>query len=747
MPSRAPSSVRVEPARSAPTMADAHPRPSSSVSHPAHPPRPRKDHWRVAIVGAGYIADYHLPVLQSLAGVEVVAIVDSFLPRAQALAQRFGIAHAFTELEDLEELAIDVAHLLVPPDLHGRLVRELFDLGIGAYVEKPFVLSSAEARELHALAEARGLVLGVHHNNVFHPAFARLRERVAAGEIGRVEHVQVTWNVPLAQLDAGDYAHWMFRAPRNILFEQAVHPFSQVHALLGPVRRAHACALGERELNPGQLFVDRWAVDVVAERGTAQVYLAFGQGFSRSTLQVIGTDGSLEADLQHDTLCGEKKTPWLEFWNSFLASNGRGKEQKRDARRVLKNYLAFTLGIGKRQDAFWVGMREAITRFYADLAAGTDLPADGAHAAEVLEWCEAAAEAAPAGVSCELRLPDPGAPRPGEIAVLGGTGFIGRRTVAKLLEAGLPVSLIVRRRHSLPAEIVAAAQSGKLRILSGSLEDEDALHKALEGCSTVMQLATGSGDTWEKIEKAMVRGSTRMAELALEHGCKRFVYVSSVAALDTSGTAEIADSLRTDPRAEARPLYSRGKIAAEQALLELQQKRGLPLVIVRPGVVIGAGTPMQHSGYGLWTRDNQCIGWGPGTNPLPLVWVDDVADALVLLARYAKDDLHGQALNLCARTPLDAQRIVAELARHTGRPIHFHPRSLVLSQSMEIGKWVVKKAGRRAGVEFPSWHDLKSRALVAPFTCDLARTKLGWKPVEEPEELLDKAVRVYRRSR
>ncbi len=724
-------------------MAGLRERAASPVTEPVHPPRPRKDRWRVALVGAGYIAEYHVPVLQSLPEVEIVAVVDSFLPRAQALAARFGIAHACAELEDLEELAIDVAHLLVPPDLHGRLVRELFEMGIGAYVEKPFVLASSEARELEQLARARGLVLGVHHNNVFHPAFARLCERVAAGEIGRVEHVQVTWNVPLAQLDAGDYAHWMFRAPRNILFEQAVHPFSQVHALLGRLVRAQSVALAQRELNPGQLFVDRWAVDVVAERGTAQVYLAFGQGFSRSTLQVIGSDGSLEADLQHDTLCGETKSPWLEFWNSFLASNGRGRAQKRDARRVLKNYLAFTLGIGKRQDAFWVGMRDAITRFYADLCAGRELPADGMRAAEVLEWCEAAAQAAPAQGRVEPRLPDPGAPRTGEVAVLGGTGFIGRRTVAKLLEAGLPVSLIVRRRHSLPAEIVAAAESGQLRILSGSLEDEDALHKALEGCHTVMQLATGSGDTWDKVEKAMVRGSTRMAELAHEHGCQRFVYVSSIAALDTGGRADIADDLATDPRPEARPLYSRGKIAAERALLELHRTRGLPLVIVRPGVVIGAGTPMQHSGYGLWTRDNHCIGWGAGDNPLPLVWVDDVADALASLARYKGKDLDGRALNLCVRTPLDARRIVAELARHTGRPIHFHPRSLALSQAMEIGKWVVKKAGRRAGVEFPSWHDLKARALVAPFACDLARTKLGWKPVEDAEELLDKAVRVY----
>jgi len=90
--------------------------------------------------------------------------------------------------------------------------RRLLEMGIGAFVEKPLALSGDDARELARLAAERGLPLGVNHNNLHHPAFLRLIERVNQGDIGRVEHVQVTLSVPLAQLDAGDFAHWMFRA-------------------------------------------------------------------------------------------------------------------------------------------------------------------------------------------------------------------------------------------------------------------------------------------------------------------------------------------------------------------------------------------------------------------------------------------------------------------------------------------------------------------------------------------------------
>jgi nucleoside-diphosphate-sugar epimerase len=333
--------------------------------------------------------------------------------------------------------------------------------------------------------------------------------------------------------------------------------------------------------------------------------------------------------------------------------------------------------------------------------------------------------------------------------VLGGTGFIGRRVISGLLERGLPVSAVVRRAHSLPAVLTDAAntaEDGRLRLLPGRLEDAEALANALRGAKTVVHLATGGGDTWEKIERSMVQGSVAVAAAALAAGVERFIYVSSIAALYAGadcGTPVLEDSLETDPQPEGREIYSRGKMAAEKALLALHRERGLPLVIVRPGVVLGEGTPLQHSGLGLWVRDNHCVGWGLGDNPLPVVAVDDVADALVRLAVYEGHGLDGKALNLCTQAPLSAREIVAEMRRATGRDLHFHPRPLWLSQTMEIGKWIVKKIGRRPNAAFPSYRDLKTRALVPRISSRTAREVLGWRPVEDREAFLDKTVRIH----
>ena len=706
---------------------------------------------RTAVIGAGFIADFHLDILKELPETEPVCVVDTNLDRARAAAKRHGIPHAIDELARLKEIGVEVAHVLVPPDLHKRIVDEILDLGIGVFVEKPFVLDSEEGAELEAKARRLGLPLAINHNNLFHPAFTRMMEEVRAGRIGKVEHVQVTLSVPLMQLDAGDFAHWMFRAPRNIIFEQAVHPLCQVHALIGKVRSTTTSLLSTRELHPGQMFHDRWSISAEGEHGTAQVYLAFGQGFTRNTVQVIGSDGSLEVDLFHDTLAGERKTLWLDFWNSFLASRRRGGALRRDGWRVLFYWMRFTLGLGRREDAFFVGMRESVLAFHRSLIEHAAPPVGAGDATEVLRWCEAVAEGIPGESEAPppVTIPEPGSPRAGEVAVFGAAGFIGRRVVTQLREAGLPVTAIVRRTHALPPEIldhVGGDQTSRVRVVRANLEDEASLGSALQGVHTMLHLATGGGDTWEAVERSMVQGTRAVAIACLENDIKRLVYVSSIAALYTAadgGPGAIEDDEPLDAEPGRRPLYSRGKIAAERALRELSIVHGLPVTIVRPGVVVGQGTPMQHSGFGLWVRDNHCVGWGAGENEIPLVWVDDVADAMVRLTQHEGSDLDGKALNLCARVPLNAREIVDELRSTTGRDLCFHPRSLGLSQTMEIGKWLVKLAGRRPGLEFPSWRDLKARALDRPFSSRTAREVLGWQPVEDKEEFLERAIRIY----
>ncbi len=707
---------------------------------------------RVGLIGAGYIAEYHMQILRQTPGVQVAALLDTDQGRAQAFAASSGIPRVADNLAQMRELGVDIVHLLTPPDTHEALTREALELGMGALVEKPLALSSSAARQLGALAAERSLPLGSNHNNLMHPTFRRLLAHLQSGRIGRLEHVRAVLNVPIPQLDARKLSHWMFREARNIFFEQAIHPFSQIHALLGAIRRCTCTPLSSRDLGSGPPFHDRWVMAVEAERGSADFYLGFGRPFPRAGIELIGSDGSLEADLIGSRLSGERKTQSLEFWNTFLAGWGRVRMLGADSLRELLHYATFTLGIGPRQDPFFAGMRDSILAFHHALRTGTPLPVDATAAAEVIEWCEQAAAGLPESSPPHPR-PAPRTipttpstpPRPGEVAVLGATGFIGRRVVAHLLRAGRPVTAVVRGPHGLPAELEQGLHDNTLRLIRGSLDAPRPLAAALAGTDVVIDLANDGGATWPTLERTLIPGTVELAELCHQQGVRRFVYVSSIAALylgPDAARGDLHDSVAVDSRPDLRADYARAKIEIERRLSDLHNRHALPLTIVRPGVVLGAGTPLQHEGLGQWVRDNHCVGWGLGAHPLPLVWVEDVAGALVRCAAHPGPELDGRALNLCARVPLSAREIVAELRRVSGRDLHFHARPLPLSQAIEIGKWLVKLTGRRRWVPFPSWRDFRSRACAPAFAADNARTLLDWRPLEDRDRFLRQAVHV-----
>ena len=698
----------------------------------------------VALVGAGYIGDFHLTALSEDPQVRVLAVCDPDLDRARALAAAHGVPDCVADLAELPALGVRVIHLCTPPDLHAPLIRRALDAGLHVFCEKPLALCEADAQELKNQAQAKDLTLAVNHNNVFHPAFRRLVARIDAGEIGRVLHVHTQLAMPIAQLDAEQYSHWMFRAERNIIFEQGVHPISQVQHLMGKPLSMETHSLASRELLPGQNFHERFSIAVQAEKGTASMDFCFGSPTARWTLEVLGTDGFIEADLHRNLVSGERKTQALESWDSFLASSRRGGALFGNAVSGFWHWCLFTLKWGPRKDSFYVSMRDSIHAFHASFRAGRAYPSDAEAMLQVTSWCDGSAGDLPGTPPASDPFPQAGSARKGEVVITGASGFIGRRVVRRLLERGIPVTAVVRRLHSLPLELTQPARDGRLRLVRADMFDETGLTQAFNGARTVLHLATGGGDDWAAIQANMIEGARNVGRIARENGVQRFIYCSSVASLcNRPGMGIITDDEPTDVRIEEREIYSRGKAYAEHALNRDFSNEPCEFLIARPGVVMGPGTPMQHPGLGLWVRDNHCVGWGLGKDPIPFVHVEDVGEALTRMTIHESSELDGKALNLVANVSLSPEDAVQELARATGRDLHFHPRRFAISQVMEIGKWLVKKAGRRKNAPFPSWHDMLSRSLARPYTCNLARGVLGWTPIEDRATFVKQALGVY----
>lgn len=689
---------------------------------------------RVALVGSGFIADVHLQVLRGLAGLRVVAVCDTVRERAERLARRHGIAAAFGSLDELLAAGgIDAAHVLVPPRHHAEVARRCLEAGLHVLVEKPLALARPDVEALRDLARSKRLILGTNHNQVFHPAVQRLLDHVAAGRLGRLEHLMLVHNVPLRQLQSGDVGHFMFQTEANILLEQGVHLFSIVHALLGPGEVVQAVTGPRQRLPNGIDFVAEWDLHLRCQRGSASVRLAFGRRLLETTLHAIGSDGAAFVDLQRNACWLRRKTRWLDFLDHGRNLAAGGLHLLRRGAVQVAGYGLSLFGLRFAEDPFLRSMRSSLHGFATAVRSGQQAPCPPEAALAVLDLCAGAAQAAGVRTSPPVRRPwpSPTPPRAGEIVVLGGNGQLGRRCVRRLLDAGRPVTLLVRRPELLPEEWHDQA----LRVFVGDAADPVALASAIAGADAVLHLATVAGEDPARVETVMAAAVRAAGQACSAAGVRRLVYASSTAALYLGDAgATVTGDTPPDARPALRAPYARGKIAAEREL-EALRTQGLDVVVVRPAIVLSAEAAVEHSGVGLWVRDNHCVGWGTGATPLPLVLADDCAAALVqaLFAAAAR----GRSYNLAGDVRLSAREFVAEITRRTGRDCHFHPTPLWWMWLQELGKHVVKFAARRPR-EFPQLRDLRSRSFAARLDCSDSKRDLGFAPEADVHRFLQR---------
>ena len=139
------------------------------------------------LVGLGVMGSYHLRVLSSLRTVELVGVVDPSAERRAAVARTHPHVPGFETLEDaLAATAPDFAGIAAPVGLLPELAIAALEAGLGVLVEKPLAPDEPAGLEILRAAERTGGTLAVGHVERFNPAVRALKERLDAGEGGRV---------------------------------------------------------------------------------------------------------------------------------------------------------------------------------------------------------------------------------------------------------------------------------------------------------------------------------------------------------------------------------------------------------------------------------------------------------------------------------------------------------------------------------------------------------------------------------
>jgi predicted dehydrogenase len=203
---------------------------------------------RVAIVGAGYFAQFHAQGWQD-AGAQLVGVADVDQERARALAQRFEIQTVSSQLEALLEQRPGLVDVVLPPQAQDTVVRQALAAGVPVVCQKPFGSDWAQACALSAHAQSLGLPLVVHENFRFMPWFRECHRLLHSGRLGRVHGISFRLRPGDGQgADAYLSRQPSFRTmPQLLVRETAVHFIDVFRYLCGEV---HAVTARLRRLNP-----------------------------------------------------------------------------------------------------------------------------------------------------------------------------------------------------------------------------------------------------------------------------------------------------------------------------------------------------------------------------------------------------------------------------------------------------------------------------------------------------------------
>lgn len=284
--------------------------------------------------------------------------------------------------------------------------------------------------------------------------------------------------------------------------------------------------------------------------------------------------------------------------------------------------------------------------------------------------------------------------------ITGATGFIGSRLAALALVRGYAVKTLTRSDwDSFPAVPASRRYFGTLpaQIPEESLQDVD----VVVHCAASIEVA-------EDIASAVnIEGTIRMAQLAQQAGVATFIFLSSQSA-----------------KPDAISAYGKTKYAAEQALLDMD---GLNIIILRPGLVTGAGS------RGLFQRMSGMVGSLPiiplmgGNSIVQPIHVDDLCEA-IFRSDEAAAEMRKRVLNLGHPTGVRLVDFVQAIAvaqlgrRRRVLPVPIWPVQIAVGLAEKMGLQLAINTGNLKGLKMVERMQTEA---------DLAHLNLSLRPLEE----------------
>ena len=664
---------------------------------------------KVGLVGAGYVSTYHARALRSLPFVEIVGIADLDEHRAADLAEQFDIPRVYPSLEAMAEAHPTVIHVLTPPGSHAPLALQALDMGCHVFVEKPMAETVGDCDRMMQRAREKGLVLSVNHSARMDPIVLEALDLVRNGACGDVQAVDFLRSSDYQAYSGGASIPPQFRNGSYPFQDLGVHGLYLLEAFLGPIRRAETRYYASGIGDPNLVF-DEWRTLAETDRGTGQMYISWNVRPIQNELIVHGTRAVMHVDCYLQVITLRKTYPAPKPVQRIL---GAGFNSLHMLAKVTANTVRFATGRLKPSP----GIHVSVVKFHEALNRGEAPPVPAEEGRRAIALLEEVSRRADEDKLIYLAEPNPHlAPR---ILVTGANGFLGKALVNRLrAEIREPLRLLVRRPPSTPPP-------DDVQLAYGDLGNPAVVDRAMRGIDIVFHVGAAMKGGRFEFHSGTIWGTRNVVDACEQHRVHRLVYVSSLSVLDHAGHGEgvpVNESSPYEPFPQQRGLYTKSKLEAEKIVLDAVAAGRIQAVVLRPGQIYGPGAEkVPPSGtIGLAGR------WlvvGSGTHHVPLVYIENVVDALLLAAR--RELPNGAIFQLV--DPLGiTQREYVDAVRRAGEPVRAWYVPAWLLNFVGAGVELLGKALKRSVPLTP--YRVRSITPLWPCDCTAAHTVLGWNP-------------------
>jgi nucleoside-diphosphate-sugar epimerase len=331
---------------------------------------------------------------------------------------------------------------------------------------------------------------------------------------------------------------------------------------------------------------------------------------------------------------------------------------------------------------------------------------------------------------------------PGRILVTGGAGFLGTAVVADLLARGHQVRCLLRSEkaaaHLRRALGAGGVDTTRLELAFGSIRPDGVDPGWLLECDRLVHAAGALDGAPSTLVRQNVAATRTLAETAAACGITRLILVSSLSVYDThvlEPGAVLDEGCPIEPAPERRGAYVYSKVAQERVCTAACRHGGVPLVIVRPGVIFGPGRNCLTERVGL--RLGHFIALIQPDRPLPYVFVANCAAAVALAA--SRDCADGEVFNVVDDQLPTGRQLVAA-CRAAGRDL----------RAVAVPGWATRPLSRAYGWCYrrsdgllpPSFVPYVADAIYKPlrFSNHKAKTRLRWQPRVKLESALQQTL-------